>query len=83
LAGDPGCAEAWFLLGQVSECEGDLRAAATHWRRCLYLAPEHYDALCSLALLAEQSGDLAHAAALRARAARLFEGGPPPAGGSR
>jgi chemotaxis protein methyltransferase WspC len=83
LEGDPGCADAWFLLGQLSECDGEVRAAATHWRRCLYLAPDHYDALCSLALLAEQSGDRAHGAALRARAARLFGSGGLPGGARR
>lgn len=80
LAGDPDCAEAWFLLGQVCQSQGDVQAAATHLRRCLYLAPEHYEALCGLALLAEQAGDHAHCAALRGRAARLFGRGDLPGG---
>jgi chemotaxis protein methyltransferase WspC len=54
----------------VSQCEGDGATAERHWRRCLYLAPNHYEALCALALLAEQSGERRVAALYRERAAR-------------
>ena len=40
------------------------RAPREYWRRCVYLQPDHYEALCHLALLAEQT------AATRARPAR-------------
>jgi chemotaxis protein methyltransferase WspC len=71
LALQPGLAEAWFLLGLVSEAGGQPRAAERHLRRCLYLQPDHYEALCSLALLHEQRGDALEADLLRRRAARV------------
>ena len=64
-------AEAWFLLGLTAECAGRPRDAEDSWRRCVYLDPEHYEALCALALLAEQRGDPALGAGLRERAARV------------
>jgi len=76
LALHPAHADAWFLLGLISDCAGDSAedrgAAERYWRRCLYLQPDHYDALCSLALLHEQRGDDARGAGLRQRAARVF-----------
>lgn len=79
LALHPGHADAWFLLGLVSDCADDRGAAERYWRRCLYLQPDHYDALCSLALLHEQRGEGARGASLRQRAARIFarRGGEP------
>ncbi len=71
LALQPELAEAWFLLGMVSECGGQPRAAERHLRRCLYLQPDHYEALCGLALLHELRGDAQDAALLRSRAARV------------
>ena len=73
LAKDPQLGEAYFILGLVSVCAGDTPAAAQFWRRCVYLQPDHYEALCHLALLAEDSGDSAQTALLRQRAARIFE----------
>jgi chemotaxis protein methyltransferase WspC len=72
LAAEPDSAEAYFILGMVSECERDTGAAEDYWRRCVYLQPGHYDALCHLALLAEQGGDAPRAEALRQRAGRIF-----------
>jgi chemotaxis protein methyltransferase WspC len=71
LAAEPDSASAYFILGMVSECRGQPGAAAGYWRRCVYLEPGHYDALCHLALLAEHDGDAAQAATLRQRAARI------------
>jgi chemotaxis protein methyltransferase WspC len=68
----PTCAEAYYLLGLLNECGSRDLAAQSHWRRCLYLDPAHYDALCGLALLHERRGDAAMAAALRGRAARVY-----------
>jgi chemotaxis protein methyltransferase WspC len=73
LARLPDHAEAWFLLGMVDEAAGRLRAAERCWQRCVYLDPQHYEALCHLALLHEQRGDGARGASFRARAARSFE----------
>ncbi len=75
LAADPDSADAYFILGMVSECEQKMDAAGDYWRRCVYLKPDHYDALCHLALLAEHSGDRAQAAAFKQRAARVYQRG--------
>jgi chemotaxis protein methyltransferase WspC len=72
LAADPNCSDAYFLLGMVSECQHKPGAAGDYWRRCVYLQPDHYEALCHLALLAEQTGDAAQAATFRQRAARIY-----------
>jgi chemotaxis protein methyltransferase WspC len=73
LAADPNSAGAYFLLGVISESQHKSGAADDYWRRCVYLQPDHYDALCHLALLAEQTGDAAQAGVFRQRAARVFE----------
>lgn len=64
-------AQAWFLLGLTAEVAGRPLDAERCWRRCIYLDPEHYEALCALALLLEGHGDAA-GADLRRRAARVF-----------
>ncbi|MYN11328.1 tetratricopeptide repeat protein, partial [Pseudoduganella aquatica] len=73
LARAPETAEAYFILGMLSEHAGQAAQAEEHWRRCIYLRPDHYDALCHLALLAEQSGNSSGAATLKARAARIYQ----------
>jgi chemotaxis protein methyltransferase WspC len=70
LAQAPTEARAWFTLGLISQSAGDALEAERNWRRCLYLDPHHYEALCALALLAEQSGDDRRAALFRQRALR-------------
>lgn len=72
LALDPNSANAYFILGLVAECEQQPGAADDYWRRCVYLQPDHYEALCHLALLAEQNGDAAQAASFKQRAARVY-----------
>ncbi len=72
LAADPQAADAYFILGMVSECAGDGAVAEQHYRRCIYLRPDHYEALCHLALLCEHQGDSAAAAGFRQRAGRVF-----------
>ncbi|MBC7683899.1 MAG: tetratricopeptide repeat protein [Bdellovibrionales bacterium] len=72
LATDPDSADAYYLLGLVSECTGRPGVAGEYWRRCAYLQPDHYEALCQLALLAETDGNAAQAESLRQRAARVF-----------
>ena len=72
LKAHPASADAYFILGMVSECENRADDAQNYWRRCVYLQPDHYDALCHLALLAEQHGQAAQASALRQRAQRVF-----------
>jgi chemotaxis protein methyltransferase WspC len=72
LAQTPDAADAYFILGLLNERAGKLARAEEHWRRCIYLRPDHYEALCHLALLAEHNADPA-AAALKARAARVYQ----------
>ncbi|WP_075795373.1 CheR family methyltransferase [Massilia putida] len=64
-------AEAWFLLGLTAECAHRPQDAEHSWRRCVYLDPDHYEALCALALLLEQRGDASAGAGFRRRAARV------------
>ena len=68
----PQSAEAYFMLGLLSEHTEAGAAAESHLRRAIYLDPDHYEALCHLALLAERSGHAHEAEVLRQRAARVF-----------
>ena len=69
----PDCAEAYYILGLAADRHQRHGAADDYWRRCIYLQPDHYEALCHLALLADAGGDSRSAATLRQRAARVFE----------
>ncbi|NVM80096.1 chemotaxis protein methyltransferase WspC [Duganella sp. SG902] len=73
LARHPESAEAYFILGLLNELTNKPQMAADYWKRCIYLQPDHYEALCHLALLAEANNDAAGAAALKARAARIYK----------
>ena len=73
LALDPHSAQAYFILGMVSDCRKDAAGAADYWRRCVYLQPDHYDALCHLALLEGQQGNSSEAASYQRRAARVWQ----------
>lgn len=68
----PDSADAYFMLGLISEHDRDIEQAEAALRRAVYLDPNHYDALCHLALLTEIHGNAADAIALRERAARVF-----------
>ncbi|HEX8602858.1 MAG TPA: CheR family methyltransferase, partial [Pseudoduganella sp.] len=70
-AREPDNAGAWFLLGLLTEAAAPDEAQG-HLRRCIYLEPGHYDALCHLALLAGRRGDVAAQENLRERAARVW-----------
>ncbi|WP_426193542.1 CheR family methyltransferase [Massilia sp. DWR3-1-1] len=70
---DQHAADAYYLLGLVADIERNSSAADDYWRRCVYLQPDHYEALCRLALLSELGGHAARAAVLRQRAARVFQ----------
>ena len=73
LAQAPDSAEAYFILGLLNELTKKLQLAEDYWKRCIYLQPDHYEALCHLALLAETNSDAVTAAALKARAARIYK----------
>ncbi len=68
-------AKAFYLLGLVRDAAGDLAEAGEHYRKALYLEPNHYDALMNLAYLAEKAGKRQDARALHSRARRLKERG--------
>lgn len=73
LAQQPESAEAYFILGLINELTNKHVQAQDYWKRCIYLQPDHYEALCHLALLAETNGDATTSAALKARAARIYK----------
>ena len=73
LARAPDLAQAHAMLGAIHARKGDPVAAEVALRHALYLEPNDYQVLCQLALLADQQGDRARAAALRARAGRVFD----------
>lgn len=77
-AAHPDSADGYALLGVIHQAEGNVTAAADAFRKALYLAPEHPEALTHLAALADRRGDAEQAAALRRRLARLAarEGNP-------
>ena len=70
---DAAAADAYFILGMVNECQNKPGVADQYWRSCVYLQPDHYEALCHLALLAEQNGDAAQASRFKQRAARVYQ----------
>jgi chemotaxis protein methyltransferase WspC len=63
--------DALHLLGLISDAAGDFRAAAEYYRKTLYLAPDHHEALGHLALLLKKQGDAAGAKILVDRLRRL------------
>lgn len=68
----PQSAEAYFMLGLLSEHADANATAEAYLRRAIYLDPGHYEALCHLALLAERGGHARDAEVFRQRAARVF-----------
>jgi chemotaxis protein methyltransferase WspC len=63
-------AEAYYLLGVLSDATGERDRAADCFRRAVYLEPDHAYALAHLAIVLEQQGDPAGAQRLRGRAKR-------------
>lgn len=64
-------AEAYVLLGQVRQAQGQEEEAVLCFQKATYLKPNCYEALIHLALLKEHSGDLKGAAIIRQRIKRL------------
>jgi chemotaxis protein methyltransferase WspC len=77
LRGAAASADAYSLLGVIQQARGDAGAAADAFRRALYLAPDHREALTHAMLLAAQRGDTAQATVLRERLRRTGPGGEP------
>ncbi|HSI16031.1 MAG TPA: CheR family methyltransferase [Chthoniobacter sp.] len=66
-------AQAHYLLGLVSDAAKRSDDAAAHYRKALYLNPQHHDALLHYSLLTARLGDAGAAQALRERARRSSE----------
>lgn len=66
-------AQAYFLLGLISDIQSNKEKAREFFRKALYLEPDHYEALIHLALLLDQTGDHNAARRLRARVQQLSE----------
>ena len=67
---DSANAEAHYWLGLCRDVQGQKAAAATHYRKAIYLAPAHVEALNHLAALLDEQGDGSGAKRLRQRAMR-------------
>jgi chemotaxis protein methyltransferase WspC len=63
-------AQVYYWLGLLSDTEGDAAQALSHYRKALYLEPQHPEALLHLATLLLAQGDSAGARRLQERAAR-------------
>lgn len=63
-------AQVYYWLGLLSDTAGDTQQALGHYRKALYLEPQHREALVHLAALLASQGDDAGARRLQARAVR-------------
>ncbi|CAM3736104.1 putative biofilm formation methyltransferase WspC [Pseudomonas reidholzensis] len=63
-------AQVYYWLGLLSDTEGDTPNALIHYRKALYLEPQHPEALIHLAALLASQGDAVGARRLQERAAR-------------
>lgn len=70
LAQHHSSAEAYYLLGLVKDATNDPEALNLY-RKAIYLAPDHYEALMHAALLLERAGDFDRAKSYRGRAERV------------
>lgn len=66
----PPHAQVFYWLGLLSDIAGDTGEALSHYRKALYLDPQHAEALAHLAALLASQGDAAGARRLQERAAR-------------
>ena len=71
LAGSPGSAQGYYLLGIVESARGQRDAADAALRRAIYLDPEHVGALQQLANERRRHGDEQEAAQFSRRAGRV------------
>ena len=65
-----GDVRAFYLLGLIEDAAGNNGGAMEHYRRALYLEPDHQEALVHLAMLLERVGDADGARRLFGRAKR-------------
>jgi chemotaxis protein methyltransferase WspC len=66
-------AQAYYLLGLVSDAAERLEEAAVFYRKALYLNPQHHDTLLHYSVLTARRGDAQTAQALLQRARRIIE----------
>ncbi|MGG6263796.1 CheR family methyltransferase [Leptolyngbya sp. AN03gr2] len=64
-------AEVYTLLGTLHQVKAEINHAERYFQKALYLNPNHYDALVSLALIKEGRGDLSGAKILQQRLGKL------------
>lgn len=67
---EPEKAHGYYLLGLISNLEGNAITADSLLKKAIYLDPNHHKALALSALLAEERGDNAVAESLRIRESR-------------
>jgi chemotaxis protein methyltransferase WspC len=65
-----GNVRAFYLLALIEDAAGNTAGAIEHYRRVLYLEPDHQEALVHLAMLLERGGDAEGARRLFGRAKR-------------
>jgi chemotaxis protein methyltransferase WspC len=69
----PMDANGWVLLGNIQQANNNPLAAERSFSRAVFCEPSCYQALVHLALLLERRGDLAGAANMKRRAAKVIE----------
>jgi len=70
LSSEPASVETYHLMGLLHDAAGRVREAAEHYRRALYLDPQHSEALVHLAVALQKQGDGVGAQRLFERANR-------------
>lgn len=65
-------AQAYFILGLISDTLKDTSGAKVYFQKTLYLEPNHYESLVHLALILEQHGDTEGALRLKRRVERVY-----------
>jgi chemotaxis protein methyltransferase WspC len=75
LRSQPASAETYHLIGLLHDAAGRVREAAEHYRKALYLDPQHSEALVHLAVALQKEGDARGAERLFERANRQLDPG--------
>jgi chemotaxis protein methyltransferase WspC len=70
MRSQPASAETFHLIGLLHDAAGRVREAAEHYRKALYLDPQHPEALVHLAVALQKDGDARGAQRLFERANR-------------
>jgi chemotaxis protein methyltransferase WspC len=81
LRSQPASAETFHLIGLLHDAAGRVREAAEHYRKALYLDPQHPEALVHLAVALQKEGDARGAQRLFDRANRQSDPGESKGGG--